>query len=184
VYRAGDPLPNASTNNFVAGDGRVNLVLVRPSAGGEITVYNASNGTVTLTVDTVGYFQSGGLAFVAIDPIRPLDTRSPAGSPPVAAGAFVETQIRGFGGLAGVPDSANVKAVIVNVAAIGPAADGTINVSPSGGFFPVPTFTHPANENVANLVIVPIGVDGKIRLRNVSSGTTHLIVDITGYFTD
>jgi hypothetical protein len=32
--------------------------------------------------------------------------------------------------------------------------------------------------------MVPVGADGKIRVQNNSAGTTHMIVDITGYFTE
>jgi alpha-tubulin suppressor-like RCC1 family protein len=181
VFPTGAPLPNASTHNFVPGDSRTNLVMVRTSASGKITVYNASNGPVTVTVDTVGYFGLTGMGVRALDPIRPLDTRIPAGSPPLAAGAFVEVAVRGFGG---VPNTLDVKAIVVNVAAVNPSDLGSVNVGPSGANAALASFTHPANENVANLVIVPIGSDGKIRLFNNSAGTTHLIVDITGYITN
>jgi sugar lactone lactonase YvrE len=180
VFPAGSPLPNASTHNFVVGDSRMNLVLVNPGTGGAITIYNASAGPLTLTVDTVGYFHPGaGLAFLPLTPIRPLDTRLGAGTP-LAAGAFVEVQIRGFGG---VPNTTKVRAVVVNVAAVNPSATGSIDIGPSGVTPTLPWFTHPASENVANLAIVPVGADGKIRLVNNSAGTSHLIVDITGYLT-
>jgi hypothetical protein len=180
VFPTGGSLPDSSTHNFIAGDSRTNLVLVRPSASGQVSIYNASGGAVTITVDTIGYFGQGGLGFKPIQPIRPLDTREPTGNPPLAAGAFIEVPIRGFGV---VPNSANVKSVVLNVAAVNPTAIGSVNVGPSGSNPTLASFTHPANENVANLVMVPVGVDGKIRLVNNSSGTTHLIVDITGYFT-
>jgi hypothetical protein len=73
---------------------------------------------------------------------------------------------------------------VVNVAAVRPTDAGSIDVGPAGVTPPLPSFTHPANENVANLVMVPVGADGKIRVRNNSAGTTHMIVDITGYFTE
>jgi hypothetical protein len=177
VFPAG-PVPTASTHNFVAGDSRMNLVLVNPGTGGAITIYNASPGSVTITVDTVGYFHPGpGLSLRPITPSRPLDTRT-GGAPPVAPAGFVEVQIRGFGT---VPSTSNVQAVVVNIASVGPTAPGSVDVGPSGVNPALPWFTHPANENVANLAIVPLGADGKIRLRNNSAGTTHLLVDITGY---
>jgi cysteine-rich repeat protein len=182
VFPAGaSPIPTASTHNFVAGDSRMNLVLVNPGVGGAITVYNASGGAVTVTVDTVGYFHPGvGLAFKPITPIRPLDTRL-GGASPLASGAFVDVQIRGFGGV--VPNNTSVQAVVVNVAAVNPSATGSVDIGPSLITPTLPWFTHPANQNVANLAVVPIGADGKIRLVNHSTGTTHLIVDITGYLT-
>jgi hypothetical protein len=181
VFPAGaSPIPTASTHNFVAGDSRMNLVLVNPGVGGAITVYNASGGAVTVTVDTVGYFHPGsGLSLKPITPIRPLDTRL-GGGLPLASGAFVDVPIRGFGV---VPNTANVQVVVVNVAAVNPSATGSVDIGPSLVMPTLPWFTHPANQNVANLAIVPVGADGNIRLVNNSAGTTHLIVDITGYLT-
>ncbi len=180
VFPAGALLPNASTHNFVVGDSRMNVVLVNPGVGGAITIYNGSSGPVTATVDTVGFFHAGpGLSFQAITPVRPLDTRSVGSGTPLAPAAFVEVMIRGFGV---VPNSASVQAVAVNIAAVNPSGPGSIDVGPSGAQPLLPWFTHPTNENVANLAIVPLGADGKIRLVNNSTGTSHAIVDITGYF--
>ena len=39
-----------------------------------------------------------------------------------------------------------------------------------------------AGQTVPNLVIVPVGADGKIRLYNGSPGTVQLIADIAGYY--
>ena len=36
-------------------------------------------------------------------------------------------------------------------------------------------------QTVANLVVVPVGVDGVVRFYN-SAGSTHLIVDVTGWY--
>jgi hypothetical protein len=179
VYSAGDPLPDSSTHNFSAGDSRMNLVLVRPGADGKITVYNAASGSVTVTVDTVGYFTSVGQSFKPVRPIRAIDTRELAFGDglPVAPGAFREVQIRGF---AGIPVGA--RNVVINVAAVNPAGVGSIDVGPSGASPVLPSFMHPLGENVANLVVVPIGSDGKIRIVNNSLSTTHVIADITGYF--
>ena len=38
-----------------------------------------------------------------------------------------------------------------------------------------------AGQNIPNLVIVPVGADGKIQLFNGSGGTVHLLADVTGY---
>ena len=38
-----------------------------------------------------------------------------------------------------------------------------------------------AGQNIPNLVIVPVGADGKIQLYNGSPGTVQLIADVTGY---
>ena len=133
-------------------------------------------------MDTVGYFHvATGLSFKPVTPIRPLDTRALPGGAPLASGTYVDVQIRGFGV---VPNSPTVQAVVVNLAAVSPSTTGSIDVGPSGVAPSLPWFTHPANENAANLAIVPVGADGKIRVVNNSLGTSHVIVDITGYLTN
>ncbi len=179
VWPSTSAMPNASSNNFVVGDSRINQVITEIGTDGAIKVFNATSGPLTLTVDTVGWFQWGGLAFKPLTPVRPLDTRAPLDL--VAPGDFREVQIRGFGG---VPNSTDVKAVVLNVASVSSTAAGSIDTGPSGVVAGLPGLLHPAGENVANLTTVPIGADGKIRVRNNSAGTSHIIVDITGYYTN
>ena len=38
-----------------------------------------------------------------------------------------------------------------------------------------------AGQNIPNLVVVPVGADGKIQLFNGSTGTVQLLADVTGY---
>jgi hypothetical protein len=178
VFATGAALPPTSTNNFVTGDSRRNLVFVAPGTGGQISIYNASTGPLNLSVDTVGYFTNSGLGFKPVVPIRPLDTRS---SSPLGSNALIGVQIRGFGP---VPNSTQVRAVVVNVAAVDPIDNGIVDVGALAAGPFLPALSHPPGENVANLTIVPVGPDGKIWLRNSSVGSSHLIVDITGYFAD
>ncbi len=178
VWPTGSTMPNSSTNNFSASDGRMNLAIVRPGTSGQVSIYNGSSATVTLTVDTVGYFTWGGLGFVPMAPARTVDTRLGA---PVAAGSYVEGTIRGF---SGIPNSADVVAVAVNVASVSPSAAGSVDVGPGGATPGLPSFTHPSGQNVANLVIVPVGSNGNIRLVNNSTGTTHILADVVGYYTN
>jgi hypothetical protein len=188
VFPAGSALPSSSTNNFVAGDSRSNLVLVSPGTDGKISVYNASAGPVTVRVSTVGYFTSGGLGYRPVDPVRPLDTRAAGGvtgGQPIPTGT-IDVPIRGFGP---VPNSTNVSAVVVNVASVGSTGAGVLGAWKSfSGFGVVPpaSLYHLAGENVANLMIVPIGSDGSIRIWNTVpvGATTHVLVDIVGYFTN
>jgi hypothetical protein len=185
VFPAGAVIPPTSTNNFVSGDSRTNLVVTAWGNNGQVSIYNTTTAPVTVRVDTVGYFGSSGLGFRSIDPVRPLDTRNLVNGLPniVAGGDFREVEIRGFGP---VPNSPDVKAVVVNVAAVNPTLPGTFSGGPSGVVTTLEALIHPANENVANLMILPVGTDGKIRIANnmAIGGTSHMIVDITGYFTN
>jgi NHL repeat len=186
VYPTGAPVPNASTHNFVAGDSRTNLVLVKPGTNGSINIYNASAGAVSVTVEVVGWFgdpvtaeMASPLLFLPINPVRALDTRQPAGSLPL--GAF-DSRLVPILGVGEVPASGQVRAVAVNIAAVNPTQSGTVTATDGQAeVYGYPWLHHPANENVANLVVLPIS-QGSINLRNGSAGTSHFIIDVVGYF--
>jgi len=90
----------------------------------------------------------------------------------------VSVQVTGQGG---VPDS-GVSAVAVNVTVADPAAAGYVTVWPSGSPPPASSnLNFQAGQNIPNLVIVPVGADGKIQLSNGSPGTVQLIADVAGY---
>lgn len=117
-----------------------------------------------------------------ITPTRFLDTRSGAGGTtgPVGAGGTVKLAIAGVGGI----PSANVTAVAVNVTALTESSSGVINVYPDDTPRPVTSnLNYVVGVTIANLVILPVGPDGKIDLYNASGGTTQLIADVVGYFT-
>jgi hypothetical protein len=108
-----------------------------------------------------------------------MDTRTNLGATgPVPALGSISLQVTGKGG---VP-ATGVSAVIVNVTAVNPTSAGYITVWPSGA---TRTTTSNLNfqtgQNIPNLVVVPVGADGKIQLFNGSPGTVNLLADITGY---
>jgi hypothetical protein len=55
VWPAGDPRPDASNLNVVAGQSRPNLVIARVGANGQVSLYNEA-GTTDLVVDVLGWF--------------------------------------------------------------------------------------------------------------------------------
>lgn len=119
--------------------------------------------------------------FVSVGPTRLLDTRGGLGAPlgRVAANATLNLAVAGHGG---VPAS-NVTAVILNVTVTGAGGAGFVTVFP--GATQIPNVSNlnmdHSGQTVANLVTVPLGVDGTVAL--VSSVTTHLIADVFGYYT-
>ncbi|HVB41822.1 MAG TPA: DNRLRE domain-containing protein [Streptosporangiaceae bacterium] len=122
-----------------------------------------------------GYYQP-------ITPTRFLDTRYGTGGTtgPVGAGGIVKLTVADAGGI----PATNVTAVAVNVTALSETSSGVINVYPDDTPRPVTSnLNYVAGVTIANLVILPVGADGKIDLYNASGGTTQLIVDISGYFT-
>ncbi|HEY4993781.1 MAG TPA: hypothetical protein VII33_17040, partial [Nakamurella sp.] len=97
---------------------------------------------------------------------------------PVPASGTVSLQVTGQGG---VP-ATGVSAVVVNVTAVNPTTAGFITVWPSlTTRQQTSNLNFQAGQNIPNLVVVPVGADGKIQLFNGSGGTVQLLADVTGY---
>ncbi len=136
--------------------------------------------TFTWTVGTPASVSVAG-AFGSLSPTRLLDTRNGTGAPQgaVAAQHAVSVQVTGR---AGVPAS-GVSAVVVNVTVTEPTGTGWIAAYADGTTRPaVSNLNFTRGQTVPNLVVAPVGSNGKIALYNGSGGTAHLIADISGYF--
>jgi hypothetical protein len=85
-------------------------------------------------------------------------------------------------GQCGIPPSA--RAVAFNVTVTQPTAQGHITLYPAGT--PVPltsTLNYRAGQTRANNAITPLGAGGALAaVSGQSAGTTHFIIDVTGYF--
>lgn len=178
AYPSTSTRPTASVLNFEAGDTRANSSLLALSTSGQIDLYTSS--TALLIVDTTGFFTPslGGTAstgrFEAVDPSRIVDTRASTTSG-VAAAVPYTVPLPAF-----VP--ADAIAVAVNLTAVSQQAAGFLSVYAAGSF---PTNTsvlnYPAGTQArAASVIVPVSASG---FTVVSQARTHLLVDISGYFT-
>lgn len=177
---AGSPM--ASNLNYVPGQSVPNLASVRLDATGRLALYNGSAGTTDLLADVAGYYLSGTPAttgaFVPTAPTRILDTRANVGAVgAVPASRAIALQVTG----SAVPVTAT--AVAINVTVTNPAGLGYLGVFPSDRSAPLASnLNFVRGQTVANLVVVPIGADGRIVLNNQSTGTTDLIGDVAGYF--
>lgn len=121
-----------------------------------------------------------GARFNPLPPARILDTREGNGAPlgKVGSAGVVDLQVTGRGG---VPAS-GVSAVTINVTVTEPTALGFITAWPAGEPQPLASnLNFVAGQTVPNLVVVKVGAGGKVRLYN-SSGTTHLIADVAGWY--
>ena len=133
----------------------------------------ASGGVFSAAVT----FASGAL--VSLAPSRILDTRSGlGGSGPVAPKGTISLQVLGQNGI----PASGVSAVVLNVTVSAPVEAGYITVWPSGeqrqATSNVPFVK---GQNGSNLVIVPVGADGKVQFFNGSTGTTKIVADVAGY---
>ena len=186
AYPDGGSVPTTSNLDFPAGKTVANLVTVPVGADGKIDFFNKS-GTVDVIADLAGYYlanapRSGGILQNLDTPTRLLDTRSGLGTggvkAPVGAGASISLQVDGAAGIA----QKNVTAVILNVTETTPSVGGYLTVYPDGGSVPTASnIDFAAGETVPNLVVVPVGADGKVDFFN-KYGTTNVIADVFGYF--
>ncbi len=138
------------------------------------------NGSHQALIDFAAGHLAGG-TFNALGPVRVLDTRIGVGAARsvVAAGRTLSVPVLGVGG---VPRS-GVSAVVVNVTVTQPAAGGFVTVFPDGVARPTASnLNFVRGETVPNLVVVPVGADGRIALFNGSAGSVQLIGDIAGYY--
>ncbi len=184
VFPGGTTLPSASNLNFATGQTVPNLVVVKVGGNGKVQLRNGSTGTVHLIGDVAGYYVGGAPsaagAFVSLSPTRILDTRSNLGATgPVAASATAQLQVLGRGG---VP-ATGVSAVVLNVTVVAPSAGGFVTVFPGGASVPsASNLNFAKGRTVPNLVVVKVGGNGKVQLKNGSAGTLQLIADVAGYY--
>lgn len=185
MYPSDAVVPLASNVNFVGGQTVPNLALVKVGADGRIRVKNPSSLPVDVLVDVSGYYLGGAPsvagALVSSVPTRLLDTREGVGgsSPVVGDGGGVSLQVTGRGG---VP-SVGVRAVVLNVTVTNTRASGYVTVHPAGTQVPFASnLNFVAGQTVPNLVMVKVGKDGKVDLRNFSSQPFDLVADLAGYY--
>lgn len=182
VFPCGQPLPNSSNLNYGAGVTIANAVVTGLDGAGAVCFFTF--GAVDLIVDVTGAVPSGAFASLPA-PRRLLDTRSGAAT---FDGSFAGIGVRPadqtlelrVGGRADIP--ANASAVILNVTAVAPQAQGYVTIHPAPTSRPnASTLNFDAGATIANLAIVKVGAEGDICLYN--SAATHLVVDVAGWLT-
>jgi hypothetical protein len=175
THPGGSP-PTVSNLNPAPGAVTAAAVIAAIGEDGTVSIRNAA-GNVHVLVDLAGWYTPGtdGGVFHPLDPRRLLDTRSgmPLGTE--------ETRDLFVAGTGAVPFPGRV--VVLNVTAI--SASGTdvrVYPTPDDNAVPNASNVNPSRgQTVPNTVLATVGRNGAIRLRN-SSGDTHLIVDLSGWY--
>jgi hypothetical protein len=196
------PAVRTSIINFAPNQTVPNVSIVRPGLDGALTIGLFGGGTTAnVVVDVFGWFSTSnyvgtdGARLIPVTPSRILDTRDGTNRPgatPLGQKETMELQIRGVDGVSPavpdvVPDSQDVTGVLLNVVGIttDPGATAThLSVFPNA----LPPGQDPTTSNVnlaagvikANLVFVPVGTDGKVRIFN-NQGQTQVVADVVGY---
>lgn len=144
--------------------------------------WGTPNAAGVISTVCTGSVVSPASYYVPNGPVRLLDTRKGTGGTtgPVASHASVNVQITG---VQGVPSS-NVTAVVLNVTAVSPSANGVATAYPTGQAVPTSSnLNWRAGQTEPNLVVVPVGSNGRISIWNGSGGTVQFLADEAGYFT-
>lgn len=121
--------------------------------------------------------------FFAVSPCRLVDTRratGPNGGPALGPG-----QTRAFGAapVCGLPVSA--RALSLNVTVTEPTEPGFVTLYAGDGAVPLAsTLGFRAGQTRASCTMVPLSADGfaTLRVLNGSTGSTHILLDVNGYF--
>jgi hypothetical protein len=118
--------------------------------------------------------------YYPLAPQRLMDTRTGLGGTTTAIGPgrVASLQVTGRGG---VP-TGGVGSVVLNVTVTGPTAGSFLTLYPSGEARPTASsINFPAGWLGSNNVTVKVGADGKVLVYN-QSGSTHVVVDVVGFY--
>lgn len=124
--------------------------------------------------------------YYVLTPCRLFDTRNDTGAaaaaPILAAG---ETRTFDVSGRCGVPEAA--LSLTVNATVTGSAAAGELRLFPGNSVSPNPPASalfYSAGRTRANNDTIRLATDGTatLRVQNVSAGSVHFILDVSGYF--
>ena len=126
--------------------------------------------------------QPDGVRYTPVDPERILDTRSGLGAPVrrLGAGSFLDLAVVGR---AGVPTDA--QAVVLNLTGVGASEATDLRAYPTprtGSAQPlVSNLNLAAGDIRANLITVPLGENGRVRILN-RGGSVHVLADVLGWY--
>lgn len=185
LYPSDASQPTVASTNFNANEIINNVFTVGLGAGdGAFKIFALT--TTHVVVDVTGYYAppgAGGLYFHPLPtPVRLLETR--AGLPigcfkpgvPIPAGG---TLIQPGNNTCGIPASA--QALVGNATSVFPAGGGFLTLFPNGAAQPtVAASNYNGGDIVNGPFTVGLGTGGQFKI--YTHATTHLVVDILGYF--
>ena len=179
VYPCASGLPDVSNLNFTNGTTIPNTVIAPVDPAGNICFY--SYGKTHVLTDVSGYFPTGS-SLNTLSPKRIMDTRS-TGKVGSRTGTAESTTFNVYS-KGGLPAS-GINAVVLNVTVVDPEVGnegGYLSVYPCASGLPdVSNLNFTNGTTIPNTVIAPVDPAGNICF--YSYGKTHVLADVSGYFT-
>lgn len=144
-----------------------------------LNIETSSPSTLLVALSGTGVPNATGTYYGLSTPTRFLDTRGPTRTgAPLTAGSTTTVQILNRSGI----PAAGVSAVVFNLTAVATTAAGYFTTYPSGKARPTTSsINFPKGWTGANMVTLPVGADGKIKLFN-SGGAAHAVIDVLGWY--
>lgn len=189
IYPSDTAQPTVANSNFMAGDILNNVFTVGlGNADGAFKIFVTS--TTHVVVDVTGYYaapQSGGLYFHPLpSPVRLLETRSgepgcfTPGTPLTGNTEFLQ---QGTGTCSGVTIPSTAKALVGNATTVNPTGAGYLTLFPANVIRPlISSGNYNAGEILNSQVVVGLSPTGQFKIFTLA--TTHLVLDVTGYFSE
>jgi hypothetical protein len=170
--------PLASNVNFAAHSTTPALVSVQPGLNGNVSIKNGSSGTVDVVLDLFGYSMpfTNEATYHPTTPVRVLDTRTATGGHPAKVTANEDVTLD-----TGVPDGAT--AAVLNLTVTAPTSSGFFTAYAADQSLPLASNVNfVATQTAANLAVVPVDSTGHVKIRNGSSGMSHMVADVAGWY--
>ncbi|MEO6086134.1 MAG: hypothetical protein ABIQ18_23790 [Umezawaea sp.] len=166
--------------NYEAGVTQQAAVVQVPDDG-KVTFKNNGTTAVNLMVNVEGYFTKSATTGSGFRSAygRLINTRSVGAGLPMAANSVIDVQV---GGTHGLPTRGIAGALLTVIATS--EASGYLKAWPMDEPEPALTMMDHGDSWRANSIVLKPGTDGKIRVKNGSADTIHLIVDIQGWFAE
>ncbi len=181
VFPCAQGRPNASNLNFSAGAVIATSVVSQVDENGRVCLF--TSGSTHLVADVNGWFPSSS-TYEASPPARLVDSRPATATVDGAgmgaglrlAGSVTEVAVAGRGGV-----QLGASAAVLNVTVTGANGSGFITVYPCNEGRPVASNLNFTTASVvAAAVVAKLDPTGNVCL--FTSGTTHVVVDVSGWF--
>ncbi|MEV1287368.1 hypothetical protein [Micromonospora sp. NPDC049679] len=174
----------ANAIDYVTGTTSMGMAVKLP-VDGKVVLTNRGGVAVHAVVSVQGYVTASsttGAGLRMLPAARLLDTRAVAGGMPLPANGTIDVAIGGTNGL----PTRGIAGAAVNLTAVSPAGSGNLSVWALDGTASSVSTTNFTAGQVArsSFAVSRVGTEGKVRVRNNSPGTVHLLVDLQGWFAD